>query len=431
MLRRMNLGTINRRELYFKGLAGLAGGAIGWLPVELASHNQSLTDPVTTAVVIASYISMALLSGMVGGLIVASDVQRIEIAPETKRRFLRGFLICLVLALPANYFANSIFASILQAGGWGLNQEGSAFFLVLGRVVSWTMMGAMLGGGVGLATFALPNIVKGAAGGLVGGFIGGIAFDLINYMTAGGLLSRLIGLCAIGLAIGLFIGLVQELTKVAWLVVEQGRLKGRQFRLEQRTATIGRAEENPIGLFGDAGVQPRHALVERRGPDFAIKNLAVAEGTFINGRRVETVDLHDGDRINIGGYELVFHMRPSAIAAAMAYDRPSETHVARRLTGGRAGAVEGPYLEDTAGERHVLHAASATRIGRALDNDIVVNHASVSRHHASIEAQNGAFQIRDLNSQNGTFVQDQRVNESPLRDGDSVRLGDAPFVFRA
>jgi pSer/pThr/pTyr-binding forkhead associated (FHA) protein len=426
----MNLSSINRRELYFKGLAGLAGGAAGWLPVELASHNQSLTDPVTAPVVIASYISMALLSGMVGGLIVASEVQQLQITPETKRRFLRGFVICLVLAIPANYFANSIFSSILGAGGWGLNKEGSAFFLVFGRVVSWTMMGAMLGAGVGLATFAIPNIAKGAAGGLVGGFIGGVAFDLINYMTEGGLLSRLIGLCAIGLAIGLFIGLVQELTKMAWLVVEQGRLRGRQFRLEQQTATIGRAEEDPVGLFGDPAVQSRHAVIERRGPDFSIKNLAVAEGTYVNGRRIESVDLHDGDRINVGGYELVFHMRASAVAAAMAYDRPSDTYVARRLTG-RAAAVEGPRLDEADGESHPLHAGSATRIGRALDNDIVVNHGSVSRHHASVEAEDGKFVIRDLNSQNGTFVQDQRVNESPLQDGESVRLGDAQFVFRA
>ena len=34
--------SLNRRELTFKALAGLCGGAIGWLPVELASHNSHL-----------------------------------------------------------------------------------------------------------------------------------------------------------------------------------------------------------------------------------------------------------------------------------------------------------------------------------------------------------------------------------------------------
>jgi pSer/pThr/pTyr-binding forkhead associated (FHA) protein len=60
-----------------------------------------------------------------------------------------------------------------------------------------------------------------------------------------------------------------------------------------------------------------------------------------------------------------------------------------------------------------------------------VNHASVSRHHAAIESQYGSTKVRDLSSQNGTFVSERRVSEAYLSDGDSVRLGDAPFTFRA
>ena len=111
----------------------------------------------------------------------------------------------------------------------------------------------MLGAGVGLASFSIQNIVKGAIGGAIGGFAGGILFDVIGEMSQTGLLSRLIGFAAIGLAIGLFIGLVQELTKMAWLAVEAGRLRGRQFRLEGATAMIGRAEENTVGSVRRSG----------------------------------------------------------------------------------------------------------------------------------------------------------------------------------
>ena len=52
------------------------------------------------------------------------------------------------------------------------------------------------------------------------------------------------------------IGLVQELTKSAWLNVEAGRLRGRSFNIDRAVATLGRAEENVVGLFGDPGVQP-------------------------------------------------------------------------------------------------------------------------------------------------------------------------------
>jgi pSer/pThr/pTyr-binding forkhead associated (FHA) protein len=72
---------------------------------------------------------------------------------------------------------------------------------------------------------------------------------------------------------------------------------------------------------------------------------------------------------------------------------------------------------------------TSTRIGRATDNDIVVSDASVSRHHASIEYRNGSFVLRDLGSQNGTWLGGQRVTEAPLGGGDALRLGDASFTF--
>jgi pSer/pThr/pTyr-binding forkhead associated (FHA) protein len=427
-------GSLNRRELMFKSFAGLAGGAAGWIPVELVSHGHSLIQPTTATEQVFMYIAWGVLSGLIGGAIVAAQGQQLELTTEVQRRFVRGLAICGVLGLLAFYLANGLFTSILAAGGWGANHPGSLLAMIFGRIVSWLLMGAMLGAGVGIATFTLASIAKGAVGGALGGLLGGALFDPIGMMVGGGLPSRLFGLALIGLAIGFFIGLVQELTKVAWVTIEQGRLRGRQYRIDASVASVGRAEENPVGLFGDADVQMRHALIERAGADYVIKNLAVQQGTFVNGRRIEQVDLHDGDRIGIGGYEMVFHLRQSsaqAVAqATFAADRPSATLVAARLAGDRA-AVDGPCLVDENGQRYAVRPGSQTRIGRALDNDIVVTHASVSRHHASIEAAGGAFEIKDLNSQNGTFVANRRVTIARLGDGDQIRLGQAPFTFRA
>jgi pSer/pThr/pTyr-binding forkhead associated (FHA) protein len=240
-------------------------------------------------------------------------------------------------------------------------------------------------------------------------------------------------------------------------VSEAGRIKGRQFRLEGTTAMIGRAEENAVGLFGDPGVQPRHAVIERRATGYALKNLAVQEGTFVNGKRIETAELNDGDRIRIGNYELSFHVRQGAQAARLATQRApmrmaepmrtpphgspaaatagvaASTGAAEsRAAGANAAAsANGPCLLGASGERFPLRVGAATTLGRALDNDIVVNHASVSRHHASIDAVNGAFRLRDLGSQNGTYVGVERVTEASIADGDSVKLGDAAFTFHA
>ena len=231
-------------------MAGLAGGAIGWLPVELASHGRNLTDVMSTGDIVASYVTMAVLSGLIGGLILASDEQKFQLTPTVRNRFILGFVVCFILAIPANYYSNIVFSEILDYGGWGTGHQGSLFFLSrrsgglvdddghdAGRRRRHCGFPRLRGSSDQVAgrtrsIFQRINIIKGAAGGWIGGFAGGLTFDLINQVTGGGLASRLIGLSLIGLAIGLLIGLVQELTKAAWLTVEAGRLKGRQYRLE-------------------------------------------------------------------------------------------------------------------------------------------------------------------------------------------------------
>jgi pSer/pThr/pTyr-binding forkhead associated (FHA) protein len=434
-------GAIDRRELTFKALAGLVGGAIGWLPVEIVNHGHTLNEQLTRWEQFGQFFSMALMAGLIGGMILAADGQTLEITAQTKRRFMRGFILCFILAIPANYYSNITFRLILQAGGWNLDHSGSVFYLIVARLVGWTLMGMMLGVGVGLSTLSLRNVLKGAAGGWVGGFVGGLLFDLIGSISQSGLPSRFITLSAIGLSIGLFIGLVQELTKAAWLAVDAGRLRGRQYRIEGATATIGRAEENPIGLFGDSGVQPRHAVISRHGGNYSIRNLAVQEGTFVNGNRIETVELHDGDHIRISNYEMSFHSRAGANAQMLGTVRaphpappPSTVPGAARLPGvtptpATATAGSEVYLAGANGDRFAVRAGLATSIGRALDNDIVVSDASVSRHHATIEASNGSYRLRDLGSQNGTYIGGERITEAPLGSGAAVRIGDAVFTF--
>jgi len=431
-------GGVNRRELGFKALAGLAGGALGWLPVEITSHGHSLTQAQTSWDIILNFVSMGLLSALIGGLIVASEQQSLELTAGTRRRFLRGFIICFVLSLPATYYANLAFNYILAAGGWGVLREGSFAYLIAGRLAGWTLMGTMLGAGVGVATLSLSNVLKGAAGGWVGGFASGLLFDPIGAAMAGGALSRLVGCGLTGLLVGLFIGLVQELTKQAWLKVEAGRLRGREYRLERAVASLGRAEESEVGLFGDPSVLPRHARIERLGQTFVLKDLSTQQGTFLNGQRVESAELHDNDRIRISNYELSFHVRRGAggflprraaepVSAATG-DRPTISAAAG--TAPSAGDRE-PHLEDVAGRRFAIPSGATMRLGRALDNDLVLEDASVSRHHATITASNGPFHLKDLGSQNGTYVGGVRVTEAALADGDAIRLGDAQLTFHS
>lgn len=66
-----------------------------------------------------------------------------------------------------------------------------------------------------------------------------------------------------------------------------------------------------------------------------------------------------------------------------------------------------------------------TTIGRSEQNDIAIADPEVSRRHARITFQDGAFLLEDLGSTNGTFVNGRRLNTpTPLKDGDIIYLGE-------
>jgi len=62
-------------------------------------------------------------------------------------------------------------------------------------------------------------------------------------------------------------------------------------------------------------------------------------------------------------------------------------------------------------------------IGRAPDNDISVDNPAVSNHHAKVYFEGARLVVEDLDSLNGTFVNDLRVERAMLHDGDSIWIG--------
>jgi DNA-binding SARP family transcriptional activator len=88
------------------------------------------------------------------------------------------------------------------------------------------------------------------------------------------------------------------------------------------------------------------------------------------------------------------------------------------------------YLHDASGHSYPLQSA-ATRIGRLSDNDIVLDSANVSRHHAVIVDTGTNYIINDLRSSNGVHVQHQRIRAAAtLNDGDHIRICDHEFTFQ-
>src|ERR1700735_2198091 len=62
-------------------------------------------------------------------------------------------------------------------------------------------------------------------------------------------------------------------------------------------------------------------------------------------------------------------------------------------------------------------------IGRSPDNDLPVDNLAVSNYHARVYFEAGRLVVEDLDSLNGTFVNDMRVERATLHDGDSIWIG--------
>jgi hypothetical protein len=89
------------------------------------------------------------------------------------------------------------------------------------------------------------------------------------------------------------------------------------------------------------------------------------------------------------------------------------------------------WLVDRAGQRYPLRGHEVVRLGRAADNDVILDADTVSRHHAELRWQAGSWFAYDLGSTNGTTVAGAPLSAEPilLAPGATLRLGDRALIF--
>jgi pSer/pThr/pTyr-binding forkhead associated (FHA) protein len=83
-----------------------------------------------------------------------------------------------------------------------------------------------------------------------------------------------------------------------------------------------------------------------------------------------------------------------------------------------------------AGSKFLLD-ADVTRAGRHPDSDIFLDDITVSRRHAEFRRDGKGYTVADVGSLNGTYLNRQRVEESPIKNGDELQVGKFKLVFFA
>ena len=92
----------------------------------------------------------------------------------------------------------------------------------------------------------------------------------------------------------------------ALLIVKRGPSDGSRFLLDVDVTTAGRHPNAEIFL-DDVTVSRKHAEFKRDADGFTVTDLASLNGTYLNGSRVDSARLHDGDEVQVGKFKLTYY----------------------------------------------------------------------------------------------------------------------------
>lgn len=305
-----------RWYIYYCALLGGCAGYIGWALGRIPTVQQ--------------HVWQASIRGMFLGLTVAVVLTIVDILWHLSSREGAGTIgRVLVAGLVGGMggFLGGMIGQLLY----------SATQLLLFLILGWTITGVLIGAAPGLYDLlvrlakneavggARRKVLNGILGGTLGGMVGGCVYLVLRGMWGLVLADRAdeflsptaTGFVALGLCIGLLIGLAQVILKTAWITVVAGFRAGRELLLSRHEMILGRAEGCDIPLFGDGEAEKRHACIRLQGNNYYIEDLETPGGTYVNGQRVtRQTPLRSGDLIEIGRSALRFGERIKRVEGA-------------------------------------------------------------------------------------------------------------------
>jgi pSer/pThr/pTyr-binding forkhead associated (FHA) protein len=188
---------------------------------------------------------------------------------------------------------------------------------------------------------------------------------------------------------------------------------------------IGRAQENHIRLT-QRNISREHVklYVQPDGESVIAQDLDSYLGVYLNGRKInEKCQLRIGEYLNIGDYMISLKKETPENAKAKAEVEYLPFEAQSKLV-----AVS----SNLAGKSFPLD-RKEMMIGRIEEeNDLVINHRSISRNHAKVIYRDGEFILLDMGSSNGiTLNHESNVKSATLKNGDLLVMGMVKLRFVA
>ncbi len=267
-----------------------------------------------------SFLVFSIVAGMIGLGVGAADGVVCHLPRRALLGGLVGLLVGFVGGLLSHVIANVIYIPLTHMATEQLSSssEGArslGFLLqMVARMFAWTLAGSAMGLGQGIALRSKRLLSYGFLGGVIGGLLGGLLFDPLDLVILAGKgigadWSRFLGFLVIGTAVGAMIGLVELLSRDAWLRMVEGPLAGKEFLIFRDTMNIGASPRSEIYLFNDDQVAPTHATLRMIGDETEITARDRVHPLVVNGNTVKTARLRHGDSIVIGTTSFLFEQR--------------------------------------------------------------------------------------------------------------------------
>jgi ABC-type multidrug transport system ATPase subunit/pSer/pThr/pTyr-binding forkhead associated (FHA) protein len=174
-----------------------------------------------------------------------------------------------------------------------------------------------------------------------------------------------------------------------------------KYPLDKPSCDIGRTTDNDLTV-NHPQVSKRHARLQLTPAGYQITDQGSTNGLTYDGQRISSKTLQDGDLVYLNAEVALQFCAHLGLVPAVSQVPPLAT------------------------QQINLDGQETFNLGRSSQNDIVLDHPQVSRHHAMLERLGGRYRLRDLKSSNGIFVNGDKVDKDAwLKQGDEIRIG--PF----
>lgn len=282
-------------------ILGMLGGAAAWPLTELIVAGQARFP---------SYlVFIAVLGGAVGLLMGAFFAAAAGLFARIKARILSGMLLGALIGLIGGVVGLLAGQAVLFLLGGVFLRSYRSFQQVLlpvSRAVGWACLGVFVGMAEGFRAGSPKKIAIGFLGGLIGGLVGGFALEYSRLFLPEQVPSRLIGLMVLGLAIGVFYGLVERGMSFGVLRILNGRMKGKEFILNENRIRIGGSKRNEITLVPYEKLADRQAEIRIRRGEAVLTNLEPKYPVLVNDRPIQEQRLKYEDVLKIGSAKLFY-----------------------------------------------------------------------------------------------------------------------------